>query len=696
MQATEVQERNDQTVCSAVLTKPTNYELQTDELQTAELKSEHEEHRTESSSPAALSVIHAVEPRRLSKSYRLDPEKGLVKESGGNLIRGNYKRIDICGPAELAELISQMEPRQALCFGVTAKPKAMIAARDCALEGEITRTRDHFDWPAGSGWLLLDYDPPENETPLTREELLEALIEVWPELKGAPAVVGSSGSAYIYNAETGEELVGAGGLRVYVQVADARDIRRAGQVLHERLWLAGRGYYNISKSGQYLDRSPVDTAVWQPERLDFAAGAHCVQPLEQRRPEPEVRNPTAAPIDTRRTLPDLNAEDRDRLESLQADLRYARREEQAQIRGAWIEERIQFFAEEGSDEQARERLMRVLDRWELPAEFKLFSHSMQDWVTVGEILKNRDQWHGERFADPLEPDYRGDTRIAWANLRGGGMPYIHSHAHGGQRFDLIGDLPSIRINPGEMPALIRVADQILTGAGAVYQRGGELVRILSREGHIQKVTHHWLKTHLEERAHWLRFDGRKQVWMVKDCPDELPKRVMHNRGAWGMPELTGIVRGPILRPDGSLLKTPGYDQYTGLLLLAEHPDGWPSIPEEPSPEQVRKALARLWEPFQHFPFVDDLSRSSRPGEPPPEALTEPYVNLSIHTALVIGPSSLCKAPASERRVSALLPGSVGAIQTRDASFVSDAYTCGVPSVRVAAQDGKGIAEAVQH
>jgi len=41
-------------------------------------------------------------------------------------------------------------------------------------------------------------------------------------------------------------------------------------------------------------------------------------------------------------------------------------------------------------------------------------------VTVGTVLDNRERWHGERFADPLEPDYRGDKRIAWLNLRSGG------------------------------------------------------------------------------------------------------------------------------------------------------------------------------------------------------------------------------------------------------------------------------------
>ncbi|MFP4147667.1 MAG: hypothetical protein ACLFSI_08145 [Halorhodospira sp.] len=564
--------------------------------------------RTDGPSLAALSIVHAQKPDRLAKSYRLGAN-GLVKEQGGSLVRGIYRRLELAGPNELAKLIGSLWSEAALCFGVAAVEAAPIAARSVAQEGEITRTRDHFDWPAGSGWLLVDYDATEDDTPLTRVELWELLLSVWPELEDAPAVIGSSGSSYIYNTETGEQLVGPGGLRVYIQVADARDIPRAGRVLHERLWLAGHGYYELSKAGQYLERSPVDTAVWQPERLDFAAGAHCEPPLEQRRPNPEAVNPTAAPIDTVRTLPALDSTARADLDSLKADARNALSEYQSQVQETWLKARLEALGEDEADGPIRERLTKVLDQGELPAEFQLFSHSLQDWVTVGEVLNSPERWHGERFADPLEPDYRGDTRVAWANLRSGGTPYLHSHAHGGQRFDLIGEGPSLQVRKGKMPDLVRQADRLLLQAGQVYQRSGKLVRIINREGSIQEVTPPWLKTHLEEQARWLRYDARSREWKIADCPGELPTRVLHNRGAWNAPELTGIVRGPILRADGGLLKQPGYDPHTGLLLLADHPDGWPSIPEDPTPKQVQQALAKLWEPFEHFPFVDNLSRS---------------------------------------------------------------------------------------
>ena len=66
-------------------------------------------------------------------------------------------------------------------------------------------------------------------------------------------------------------------------VADASDIERAGQVLFDRLWLAGHGYFKVSSAGTLLSRTLVDGSVYQPSRLDFVAGAVCKPPLVQER-----------------------------------------------------------------------------------------------------------------------------------------------------------------------------------------------------------------------------------------------------------------------------------------------------------------------------------------------------------------------------------------------------------------------------
>ncbi|ABI56415.1 hypothetical protein ACN2MM_05965 [Alkalilimnicola ehrlichii MLHE-1] len=560
----------------------------------------------DSTADAAVSLFTATNPSRLSKRYHLDQQGQLLTAPGGSLVRGEYRRMECGEPWQLATLIDGLRPDQALAFGVARAERSPVASRKAAKEGDITRTREHFDWPAAPGWLMLDYDPEATAKPLDRDGLLSVLREAWPDIERAPLVLGDSGSSHIYHADTGECVKGRGGLRCYVLVADARDIPRAGEVLHKRLWLAGHGFYLVSKSGALLERGPVDAVVWQPERLDFAAGAACIAPLEQRRPPAEPRNNDAAPIDTRATLPDLTAAELEELAELRRQEREAMAPDQALQREEWVEQRLDEIQPKDVEE-ARARLTDAVTNGRLYGDFVLH-HQSGKRVTVGQVLDDPDRWHGQRFADPLEPDYRADSRIAWLNLRSGGRPFIYSHAHGGARYTLIRASATLKAQPGEMPRIVREADALMAEAGVVFQRGGQLVRVVE-DGTLFGVQPPWLRTHLEEVAAWLRWDGRAKDWLPADAPGDLAPRILANRGGWSVPELTGVIRGPILRPDGSLLNQPGYDKATGLLLLADHPDGWPAIPAHPSREQVRAALATLWEPFARFPYVDDVSRA---------------------------------------------------------------------------------------
>ena len=109
-------------------------------------------------------------------------------------------------------------------------------------------------------------------------------------------------------------------------------IPRAGQVLFDRLWLAGFGRYEISKSGALLARTVMDATVFQPERLDFCGGAAVGKGLVQRLPEPVLFNGDAPYLDTRAALPDLTAEERERLAHLREALVAPLAEERARIR----------------------------------------------------------------------------------------------------------------------------------------------------------------------------------------------------------------------------------------------------------------------------------------------------------------------------------------------------------------------------
>ena len=65
---------------------------------------------------------------------------------------------------------------------------------------------------------------------------------------------------------------------------NAAAIPEIGAFIYQALWAAGHGYIVVSKSGRALDRTLVDAAVWQPERLDFVAAPVLGPGLERRSP----------------------------------------------------------------------------------------------------------------------------------------------------------------------------------------------------------------------------------------------------------------------------------------------------------------------------------------------------------------------------------------------------------------------------
>jgi putative DNA primase/helicase len=70
----------------------------------------------------------------------------------------------------------------------------------------------------------------------------------------------------------------------------------------------------------------------------------------------------------------------------------------------------------------------------------------------------------------------------------------------------------------------------------------------------------------------------------------------------GIPTLVGISEMPILRADGSLLATAGYDITTGLYVEGRFPEL--QLPDAVTREDAIQAATRLLEPFSEFPLVE--------------------------------------------------------------------------------------------
>jgi hypothetical protein len=181
------------------------------------------------------------------------------------------------------------------------------------------------------------------------------------------------------------------------------------------------------------------------------------------------------------------------------------------------------------------------------------------------------------------------------------------------------DLPIIEIKDGQLSALATAAEEMLIEAGVpLYQRGGTLVRPIietvdASRGRKTKVAQLrvldvvYMRDLMGRHATWVKFDKRTKRFMSTNPPYETAATVMARVGEWGFKAIAGVISAPTMRPDGSLLMLPGYDDATGLLLV--EPPPMPSIPDRPTRENALAALKLLEGLLIGFPFIDEVAKS---------------------------------------------------------------------------------------
>jgi hypothetical protein len=179
--------------------------------------------------------------------------------------------------------------------------------------------------------------------------------------------------------------------------------------------------------------------------------------------------------------------------------------------------------------------------------------------------------------------------------------------------------PVIKIRDGDLSEIATQAERAIVDAGIeIFRRDANLVRPVVDEAEasygrrtyvaqLARVDATYLRDILCREIEFHKYNVRKKEWVPTDPPKDVPATILARIGEWNFPPVVGIITTPTMRPDGTILDRPGYDQVTRLILVSPPP--MPRILAKPTREDGELALALLQELLQEFPFTDDASES---------------------------------------------------------------------------------------
>ncbi len=183
-----------------------------------------------------------------------------------------------------------------------------------------------------------------------------------------------------------------------------------------------------------------------------------------------------------------------------------------------------------------------------------------------------------------------------------------------------GPLSGVFYRKGEMVYTPRVGEDGYIAPRDAVAEGGASLNVMTEHELQARIQHRYdvvamrLDAEATKKARKVDPDA-PEVWNPKPALFPLESAKIVVRAADDAPnlrELRGVVHAPTLRPDGSLITTPGYDAATGLLFLPT--GGQPgAIPDAPSTAHIE--LARNWIDYmlQDFGFVTASDRATYIG-----------------------------------------------------------------------------------
>lgn len=560
---------------------------------------------------ANLSIITSITPKTLTKKRTLGANGDMITDTVAQMTEGKAVNVSVTSVKQMADILDGLEHNQAVTWGIHAGLQPEVTILSTKLyeqqgrpDNAFTRTNKHYRWGNHGGVMMLDCD----DKTLSQADFIKAVNDVIP-LDDVAYIWRPSSSSYIYNGN--EQMNGLTGQRLYIFVTDANDIARAGKALFERLWLNGHGYYEISKVGSYLERSPIDAAVFQPSRLDFAAGSHCVAPLEQRPVATECYN--GQPLDTKAVLPELTAKQQKALAEIKIQAKAPYADEVAEIRAVFSHDKaIANLTKQGitepTDDQltaAKNNVLRAVNMDVLAGDF-IITLADGKQITIGEALDDPEHYHGAITEDPLEPDYNNHSNTGKLYLQGQ-SPRLFSQAHGGKTYKLMRQPRRLEHVGGKMTDTTLQTLQLMRALPDYYDMGDQLITI--KDGNIIPFSEPLLEHELGAIAQYWQWQKTGKIMHERliDPPSKVIKQILSMNKYRDLKPLNTVINAPTITHDDYIVSKQGYDAASQLYL--DCLDHGVSVVALVSEQDAIAAYYELMKPFNTFDFADDVSRS---------------------------------------------------------------------------------------
>lgn len=549
-----------------------------------------------------LTLITAQYPKVLSKEISLGNDGAMVKIPSAHLSKGEAIVKSITDLREFADMLQTLTPNQALLYGIPKngiKRAAIITTKqynaDHKQSSVITRSSKHFEWSSGPGFMMFDYDP-DDET-LTKQEVLELLYLVCPEVKDIDHLWWTSSSSSISNNDTGEVLSEVTGQRIYLMVEDASDIPRAAKVVEERLWLEGHGKIKVSSSGAMLERVPFDMCVYQASRLDFAAGASCVAPLQQHRGQPFLIKGQARLLNTKKALPENTTQIEAQVSALKIVKKSASKEiSESNFKQYAFALKKKISIPDNIDCDIEGEINNALAQYVLPPFWII--HVWDDVkfheVRVEDILNDKFKYHGMLCLDPIEPDY-DNKRIVAQLFINQSSPCIFSFARGERTFELNNVQYMMQLK-GKLYDAVNQSLELLERRKQIFTFGGTIVTPVQNK--LVNADRPKMKHMLGSMIQFV--NGKVKC----DPSNELVDGICKIGAEKQINPVQGIIDHPIISPGLNMLEKQGYDCKMKLIAEFDH-QHFDFTDRQLTDEEVMIHLERISEPFSGFSFESE-------------------------------------------------------------------------------------------